>query len=356
MKAQVEHKAALLLLYEICCIMFGTNPEVTVATSASVPAKLRFGVYEFDPGSGELSKSGVGIKLRPQAAKVLALLASRPGELITRDELRREIWGEVTYVEFDQGLNACIRDIRGALVDQAETPRYIQTVPRQGYRFVAPVRGIAIGHAILPQSPPRKSPWPLFVALPAVMIVTVAFVVWKTWPAPLSVSPPVLAVLPFANLSPEPDSEYFSDGLTEELIYTLGRIDGLQVVSHTSSFALKGKHLDLNQVAARLRATVVLEGSVRKSGGRIRVTAQLIEIAGERKLWSQTYDREGKDFLSIQEDIAGVLSSHLSARFIETARCQTNHHQPRGPGRLLDGAILPSEALTRASSSSKRVF
>jgi len=287
--------------------------------------KARFGNFVVDRCAGELRKNGIRVKLRDQAFEVLTILLERAGEVVTREELQQKLWPADSLVDFDHGLNKTINRIREALSDSALTPRFLETLPRRGYRFIAPVEEVV--RLAAPPEPPVNTPLPptpdavrvplrrrywLWASCAALVALAAAAVTAATLLRPKPPLPrPTLAVLPFANLSPEPDSDYFSDGLTEELIYTLGRTPGLRVISHTSSFALKGKGLDLRETANRLGATVALEGSVTKSAGRVKVRAQLLEVAGERKLWSQTYERNIGDILAIQDNIASAVAGHL---------------------------------------------
>jgi DNA-binding winged helix-turn-helix (wHTH) protein len=177
---------------------------------------LRFGVFELDPKSGELRKNGALVKLQPQPFKVLALLASRPRQVITREEIREQIWGSERFVDFERGLNFCVKQIRAALGDDAERPRYIETLPKRGYRFLASVEAGGKSGKI----PAERLRWI------AVVVVLVAVIVYLLWPR---INPPrekiMLVVLPFENLSADPEQEYFSKGLTDELTTQLGQLN-----------------------------------------------------------------------------------------------------------------------------------
>jgi DNA-binding winged helix-turn-helix (wHTH) protein len=186
------------------------------------------GTTSWDRRSLELRKSGQKVKLAPQPARVLALLASRPGELVTRDEIRREIWGDGTFVDFGRNLNFCLNSIRAVLGDTAQSPRFVETLPRRGYRFIAPVE--------------RRRPF----------------------------AEPTLAVLPFASLNSDPGKEYFADGITDALITELARIQAVRVISRQSVLHLKGSDRKLDEIARDLSVDGVVEGAVLHEGDRVR--------------------------------------------------------------------------------------
>jgi TolB-like protein/DNA-binding winged helix-turn-helix (wHTH) protein/Flp pilus assembly protein TadD len=278
-----------------------------------VESVLAFHNFELDLKNAELRKAGVLLKVRPQAFRALTLLAERPGETVTREEIAKAIWGDGTHVDFDQGLNSCIGEIRATLSDNAEMPRCIQTVPRRGYRFIAPVRRVGSGLPSLASTTPPGHPSRRYLNACALVVLLLAlggyafsrrFIV----PHNRQVS---IAVLPFLNLSSEPDTDYFSDGLTEELIHAFANVPALRVISQTSSFALKDKRLDLVEIGARLKVGMVVEGSVRKSGDQLRITAQLIELPANRHLWSEVYVRTDTDLFTIQNEIARSVLNNL---------------------------------------------
>lgn len=237
-------------------------------------ASVSFGPYTFDPSSGELRKLGQRVKIRPQAAKVLTTLCRRPKELVTRDELRQQIWGESTFVDFEHGLNFCIRQLRAALNDDAENPRYIETLPRHGYRFLA---------AVQTTKADRRA---------------------------------TIAVLPFENLSGDSAQEHLSDGLTEEMITQLGRLDPdhLGVIARTSVMKYKNARRGLHAIAREMAVDYVLEGSVRRQGNRIRVAAQLIRISDQTHLWAESYDRSMSDLLGLQADVARAVAAQIDLK------------------------------------------
>ncbi|HSB60252.1 MAG TPA: winged helix-turn-helix domain-containing protein, partial [Vicinamibacteria bacterium] len=313
------------------------------AARAGAPAALRFGAFELDLRSLELRRSGVLVRLQQQPARVLALLARRSGHLVTREEIQREVWGGSTFVDFDQGLNFCVKQIRGALGDHADTPRYLETLPRRGYRFLAPVELLADWPAGEGPGPPRRgtppSPGhgprrPGITSLAAVRVLAVlvaAATAWLARQGAAGAAPgrAMLAVLPFENLSPDPDQEYFSDGLTEEMITRLARLHPgrLGVIARTSANVYKKKARSIEEVGRELGVGYVLEGSVRRAGGRLRVTAQLIRVADQTHLWAESYERRVADALLVQDELARRIVSALESRLL-TARAAADARPP----------------------------
>ena len=277
-----------------------------MVTTSSRNLPLRFGVFELDLNTGELRKSGRAVRLRPQAAKVLGILASRPGQLVTREDLQGQLWGQETFVDFEHSINLCIREIRTALSDDAATPRYVETLPRQGYRFIAPIhdsdrsakdpavdlQGSAPANGTTPIIlAPRRSYWPLALlgALVALAIAIVAAVTnpgdWRgRWFAGATKPVHAIAVLPLQNLTGDSAQDYFADGMTEALTTDLARMESLQVISRTSTMQYKTAKKSLPVIARELNADAVVEGSVQRAGNRVRVTAQLVRAADDRHL------------------------------------------------------------------------
>src|SRR5215472_2735693 len=240
-----------------------------------------FDAFEADLRSGELRKHGLKLRIGDQPFSVLALLLAQPGEVVTRDDLQKRLWPADTFVDFERGLNKAINRLREALGDSADRPSFIETLPKRGYRFIAVAE---IGAA----------------------------------PEALSVSAPIqqpsIAVLPFANMSSSKDDEYFSDGLSEEIINALTHVPGLKVTARTSAFAFKTKNQDIRKIARALGVTNVLEGSVRRAGNRLRVTAELIHAADGTHLWSQRYDRELTDVFAVQDEISAAIVGTLRVK------------------------------------------
>ena len=253
--------------------------------SAPTGRVLRFDIFELDTRAGELRKRGVKLRLQGQPLQVLATLLKRAGDLVTREELRAEIWPANTFVDFDHSLHNAIARLRETLGDSAQKPRYIETLPRRGYRFLARVDEVKPETSI-PQPLPgsRKSDARGIQAV---------------------------AVLPLQDLSGGPGHDYFADGMTEALITSLAKIKALRVISRTSAMQYKGARKSLPQIARELNVDAVIEGSVLRSGERIRITAQLIHAASDQHLWAESYERDFRDILSLQSDIARQVADEV---------------------------------------------
>ena len=254
---------------------------------------VRFGAFEVDLRAGELRKRGVKIRLQDKPFQMLAALLEQPGDLVTRDELRQRLWPSDMFVDFDGSLNTAAGKLRESLGDTAENPRFVETLPRRGYRFLAPLIKV---EAELP-SPHGEA---------------------RVVPAPRAVGPDEksIAVLPFENFSSEREQEHFCDGLTEELINGLTQVDELSVVARTSAFSFKGAHCDIRKIGQELHVGIVLEGSVRKVGDHLRITAQLIHAGSGYHVWSEQYDRKLTDAFEIQDEVSRLIVSTLQIRLV----------------------------------------
>ncbi len=289
------------------------------------PAKsnvVRFGVYDFEPHTGELRKEGMRIRLEGQPVAILKMLLERPGELVTREELQKKLWSTDMFVDFEHSLNAAVKRLRAALNDSADQPRYIETLARRGYRFIAPVNStvaeigvVASAVAPTPQvAHPRLTLGSRRLWLIAIAVCAIAVGAWgwrhrlATPAAPLIRS---LAVLPLKNLSGDPAQEYLADGMTEALIGRLSRIHDLRVISRTSMMHLKDTQLSVPEIARTLRVDAIVEGSVIRDGSRIRVSAQLIRGATDEHFWSETYDRELGDALALESEVAQSIAGRV---------------------------------------------
>jgi TolB-like protein len=248
--------------------------------SVSSPQLIRFGYFEVDTRSGELRRNGAKIDLQEQPFQVLVLLLERSGEVVTRDELSKRLWPSNTFVDFDRGLNKAINKLRAALRDNAEKPCFIETLPQRGYRFIAAVENLtqARGRFRPQNAPPIDS----------------------------------LAVLPLDNLSGDSNQEFFSDGLTEELICAVARITSLRVISRTSVMAYKRSQKSLPVIAKELSVDAVVEGSIARSGRTVRITVQLILATEDRHLWSGRYERDLRDVLQLQAEVAQSIANQIN--------------------------------------------
>jgi TolB-like protein/DNA-binding winged helix-turn-helix (wHTH) protein/Flp pilus assembly protein TadD len=285
--------------------------------------------------SGELRKQGRKVRLEGQPVQILICLLERSGELVTREELRGRLWPADTYVNFEHGLNAAVKRLRRALNDSADNPRFVETLPRRGYRFLAPVESVGAGQdgPVVTEVPPDKPEsasegppvakndhrvepvqwqltWKKFGI--ALLLVFGILAVWifrpKNSPSPVIRS---LAVLPLENLSGDPSQDYFSDGMTDELITELGQISGLRVISRTSVMTYKGARKSLPQIARELNVDAVVEGTVLRSREQVRITAQLILANADKHLWAQSYEGDVGETLALQKQVARAIAEQI---------------------------------------------
>jgi TolB-like protein/DNA-binding winged helix-turn-helix (wHTH) protein/Flp pilus assembly protein TadD len=311
------------------------NQVLAVPENPQLAGRLRFGVFEVDLRAGELRKHGLKIRLQEQPFQVLVMLVERAGEVVTREELQKKLWSADTFVDFDHGLNKAINKVREAIGDSAESPRFLETVARRGYRFLAEVKvadADSARRAEIASQPqpgektddrpefageramPRfRSPSFAWKALTFVLLLAVASAAsWKlySWNHPYPVFRS-LAVLPLESLSSDASQDYFADGMTDELISDLGQISALRVISRTSVMAYKHARKPLPQIARELNVDVVAEGTVLRSGDRVRITAQLIEASTDKHLWSQSYEGELRDTLALQNEVASSIAEQI---------------------------------------------
>ncbi|HTA60469.1 MAG TPA: winged helix-turn-helix domain-containing protein [Candidatus Baltobacteraceae bacterium] len=302
----------------------------------------RFDQFELNLRTSEIYKQGKRVKLQDQPCQVLALLTERPGELVTREELQKRLWPNDTFVDFDHGVNIAINKLRDALGDSAEHPRFIETLPRRGYRWLAPIEGVADINSkaqttasvdatpeasSTPAGSTTEAPQTKLRLRPAitmsglafllVLALLISFDVGKSRTRLLSSAAPPriqsIAVLPLENLSHEPEQEYFADGITEELITSLSKIGTLHVTSRTSVMQYKRTNKSLPQIARELNVDGIVEGTVQRSGDRVRITSQLIHAPTDHHLWAGTYDRELKDVLALQDEVARAIANEIKA-------------------------------------------
>ena len=275
----------------------------------------RFGECALDAESGELRRNGSTVRLQPQPFQVLLALLHRPGQIVTREELQSALWAENTYVEFEDALNHAIRRLRSALGDTAQVPRYIETVPKRGYRLMVPMETEALPapRDALETAAPRPVRWPRYVALAAICcLAAVSFYWYLGRQAGEQIQS--IAVLPFTNLSGDPQQEYFVDGMTDALTAELSQIRSLRVISRTSAMHYKGSAKPVPEIARELGVDGVLEGSVLREGSRIRVTAQLIKAPSDTHLWARSYERQVRDVLSLQSEVTLAIAAGVRAQ------------------------------------------
>jgi TolB-like protein/DNA-binding winged helix-turn-helix (wHTH) protein/Flp pilus assembly protein TadD len=316
--------------------------------------RLRFAVFEVDLRAGELTKRGLRIRLQEQPFQVLAMLLEKPGELVTREELREKIWGQ-TVVDFDHGLNKAINKIREALGDSAENPRFVETVARRGYRFLADLTPVAadtdrqpgrksegivppadshrvepVGKSMAPKRPRRTHVWIGF-GFGLVLLLTAALS-WILYSQSQS-SPKIhsLAVLPLESLSGDASQDYFADGMTDALITDLAQISALRVISRTSAMTYKHVRKPLPEIARELNVEAVVEGTVSRSGERVRITAQLIQVPDERHLWAQSFEGDLKDTLGLQNSVARAIAGQIKVTLNGQEKAELNQSKTVNP-------------------------
>lgn len=255
---------------------------------------VKFGIFEADLAAGELRKSGLKIRLQDQPFQVLAMLLENPGQVVSRDELRHKLWPADTFVDFDNGLNTAINKIREALGDSTDHPKFVETLPRRGYRFIGAVTAVTV-------------------------------------PAHASARIESLVVLPLENLSRDPEQEYFADGLTEALITNLAKISALRVVSRTTAMHYKGVHRPLPEIARELGVDAVVEGTVLRASQRVRISAQLLQATADTHLWAEIYERDLRDVLALQLEVARAIANEIRVKLTPNEQEQLLHSRHVNP-------------------------
>jgi len=306
---------------------------------------LCFGSFEVDTAAGELRRQGLKIRLQDQPFRLLVLLLERAGDVVTREEVREKLWPADTYVDFDHSLNTAVRKLREALGDSAEGSRYVETLARRGYRFIAhvePRRTAQLASAkadvapVLPDLAERLSSSARHLRTFAIAVVVCGAALVAYWvvprpgPTTLSGRRLTLAVLPFDNLSGDADQEYLSDGLTEEMITQLARLepDRLKVLARSSTWKYKRADRDIGQLRRELGADFVLEGSLRRAGERVRVTAQLVRSDDQSHVWAETYERDLRDVLILQSEVAQAVARAIAVTLTPDAKARLARARP----------------------------
>jgi TolB-like protein/DNA-binding winged helix-turn-helix (wHTH) protein/Tfp pilus assembly protein PilF len=321
---------------------------------------LRFGVFEVDLRAGELRKNGLKVRLQERPLQILAVLLERPGEMVTRQDLQRRLWPAHTFVDFDHSLGTAVGRLRQALGDSAQNPRFVETLGNRGYRFIASVSSLSDTSNLPRESdssvtqPGVKQPQPLgrkgtswwlsgwlrgavalTVALAAILIA-LKVSGWgdriKDRGRPAEIGS--LAVLPFENLTHDPAQEYYADGMTEELITSLGKIGALRVISRTSVMPYKGTREPLSKITRELNVDGVVEGSVLRSGEHVRITAQLVRANPERHLWAESYERDARDSLALQQIVARDIADAIRIKLTPQEQSRLSGTYPVDPEAL----------------------
>lgn len=306
--------------------------------------RVRFGVFEFDPATGDLRRGGIEVRLQPQPAQVLAVLVEHAGEIVARETLRDAIWGGDTYVDFDRGLNFCVAQIRAALGDAADSPRFVRTLPKRGYQFIAPVERVESDHRAIAVEPEAQQPEigvgsrgrrlsrglrrRLVVALAIVAVMAVGFAGGRWWMR-ASAARTTVAVVRFDNQTANPAFDRFADALTDTVVaqLTIAGQGRYQVIGNAAILRAPRERRDLRAIASSLGVAYVVIGQVQLSGDNIRVLAHLIRMPEQTHVWVTRLDRRADDPLALQQELAETIASDLSRR-LEADRAQPTAQPP----------------------------
>src|SRR5271170_3525381 len=323
---------------------------MSIHNAAAAHQPIRFGIFELDLRASELRKKGVRVKLQEQPCQILAMLLERPGEIVSREELRNRLWQRDTFVDFDHSLNTAIMRLREVLGDSPENPIFVETLSRRGYRFIAPVEGVTPldGPALrlpglqsasqlaandagpaptgVPQDNRTTGRAPHYLQISTRAITTTALLIaafalvsllifrYARKPSVSSANSEQiksLVVLPLEDLSAEKNQDYFADGMTDELIASLAKIRQLRVISRTSAMEYKDTRKSLSEIARELNVDAVVEGTVLRAGNRVRITAELVQVSTDRHLWAETYESEMGNVLTLQSQVASAIVDEI---------------------------------------------
>src|SRR5215469_8875091 len=335
------------------------------------PTRLQFGPFVADFRARELLRDGKRIRLQDKPMRLLAALTVNPGEVVSREHLQKQLWPDDTFVDFETGLNTAVRKLREALADNPENPQYVETIPKHGYRFLAEVRKNGTnGGSFDAEKPSPVAPtntslgkrtiaslvetvaeyrrtkrlWVVVAAalalgglalvLEQLNILRVPGPHERTFGASGASSIHSLAVLPLQNLSADPSQEYFSDGMTDALITDLAQISSLKVISRTSSMNYKQTNKSLTEIARELNVDGIIEGTVQRSGDRVRITAQLIYGPSDKHLWANSYERDVRDVFALQREVTEDIAHHVQERLTRA------NSAPIAPPRPVSAKVL----------------
>jgi TolB-like protein/DNA-binding winged helix-turn-helix (wHTH) protein len=365
--------------------------------------RISTGLFEVDLGSGDVLRQGRKVPLQEQPFRVLSLLLERPGQVVTREELQSRIWSADTYVSFDEGLNTAIRKLRVLFGDSADNPRFIETIPKRGYRFIAPVGelteterkapelkraahtdgdsaalGLKDATAVQDRAPrtqaaleqkEEKSGWRLWqesiavgLGIALLLFIASAFFQSRSNLPQVPAKRAMLVALPFQNLTNDPAQEYFSDGLTEETITDLGQLNAAQlgVIARTSAMAYKHTDKTVGQIGRELGVDYILEGSVRRENGRARVSAQLIRVSDQTHLWAENYDaRDLRDLIEVQNSIGRAIAKAVQINITPQSQAALSKPHPVNPEAYdlyLRGRFIWNQRTPTATRESLRLF
>lgn len=340
-----------------------------MTASSPYPACARFGQFQVDFNTGLLERCGIRVPVQSQPLQVLRLLLQAEGKVVSRDEIRKLLWPEDTFVDFELGVNTAVKKLRQALADPADHPKFIETLPKIGYRFLIPVEwvpnhsAVPVGHLSEHPSPSPlttapKAPyattwarrWREVVGLAVVALLAITYTAFRGRSEHVA-QPKIksLAVLPLQNLSADPSQEYLAEGMTEAIIGRLSAIHDLRVISHTSVMRFRNPQVSLPEIARTLGVDALVEGSVMRDGSRLRVTAQLIRGATDDHFWSATYDRELRDVLSLQSELAQSIAQKVQATVTGEEQKSFTRAHPVAP-EVYESYLKGRYALTNSKS------
>ena len=307
-----------------------------MSSTASRDSRWRFGEFDFSWAKLELHSAPQTVRLQQQPAKVLAVLLEHAGQVVTREDLRREVWGDSVYVDFDDALNHCVKYLRDMLGDDPTAPRYIETIPKRGYRFIAAVEQKepaqeATATGSFRASRPRR--WATLLAILVVLAAGAVVVLRLARSAARADHLPIrsIAILPLQDLSGDSSQDYFAEGITDDLTTELAQIGSVQVISRTSASHYRHSSQTLPEIGRALNVDGIVEGSVRRSGNRVRITAQLIDVRDDRHVWAGSYEEEITDVLFAQRQIASAVAAHITAQLTAPEQQRLAHRQPVDP-------------------------
>ena len=363
------------LVRRCCAKLSAFSSESAIATNPSPPQVIRFGVFEVDLAAGEVRKAGLRQRLGGQPLQILQALLERPQEIVTREELRQRLWPNIAFVDYELALKKAVNRLREALGDSADSPHFIETIPRRGYRFI----GVISPQSVRPESgEPRLTAATDLLTRPAVQMsarlfwrpiaafslaAIAALLLWlnadklrtRIFARPRAVEIHSIAVLPLENLSKDTSQDYFSDGITEALTTDLAQIGALRVISRTSATHFKGSRETLPSIGRQLDVDAIIEGSVARFEDRVRITAQLIDARNDRHLWARTYERDLKDILTLQDEVARDIAAEIQIKLTPQEQSRLTAERktsPRAYDAYLRGRYLWSqrnpEAITKA--------
>jgi TolB-like protein/DNA-binding winged helix-turn-helix (wHTH) protein/Tfp pilus assembly protein PilF len=337
---------------------------------AQMPAQdsdqiVRFSAFELDLQAAELRRSGIRLPVQGRPLQVLTILLRTPGQLVTSEQLRNELWPADTFVDFEHGVRNAVARLRAVLGDTADRPRFVETLPRRGYRFIGAVAGAAAQPVPAPpggQPAPRRNHWRTALVAFVCLLALAGAATWIYNPFrwnPTAAQIQSLAVLPLENLSGDPAQDYFADGITDELITTLAKINSVKVISRTSVVQYKGVHnKSLPQIGRELGVDAVVEGTLVRAGDRIRVTAQLIEAKTDRHVWANRYERNSRDVVLLENEIARAIAEQLRGKLNpqEQSRFSANPIDPAAHEAYLQGRYLWNRRTSPALLEAVRYF